>query len=440
MQDEEAIRRVISIVRNELHERPLVVVSALSKVTRLLGEIADEAEAQHEDNVKNLLQSLTERHIGLAKALLADRPDLLEECLEDVRGHIHGLETFVGGVCQIGELSPRSHARIISMGEILSSTIIAYAFNANGISCKWIDARRMVTTDDNYLNARPDMSVTEANVKRIVGLESVGTDIILTQGFVASTAAGATSVLGFEGSDYSAAIFGMALDAKRVEIWTDVDGIRTTDPRMLNDTKRIEAISYEEAAEMAAMGARVLHPLTIEPARMKNIPIKVLNSKNPECEGSLVERKEEAPEGPKAISTRDDIIYVEIESQSLLGVTAMLGGVMQPLYQRKIPVVIAKASESEVCLVIQEEFYGLNDALDEISKWAKVTVLRNKSLISVIGRGVVSIKGMSDKVLATAGSVYLANVSANMLSVNYVVDHEKLMDTMKMLHEYIFNS
>ena len=267
VQDEEAIRRVISIVRGRLSQHPLVVVSALAKVTRLLGEIASEAESQHEEKVKELLLQLSERHFGLAKALLSSSPGLLDECLGDVRKHIQGLETFVGGVCQIGELSPRSHARVISMGEILSSTIISYAFNAEGISCKWIDARRMVTTDDNYLNARPDMSVTEANVKRIIGLESNGTDIILTQGFVASTAAGATSVLGFEGSDYSAAIFGMALEAERVEIWTDVDGIRTTDPRLLDGTKKIDAISYEEAAEMAAMGARVLHPLTIEQGR-----------------------------------------------------------------------------------------------------------------------------------------------------------------------------
>jgi aspartate kinase len=438
VQDEEAIRRVISIVRGRLSQHPLVVVSALAKVTRLLGEIASEAESQHEEKVKELLQQLSERHFGLAKALLSSNPGLLDECLGDVRKHIQGLETFVGGVCQIGELSPRSHARVISMGEILSSTIISYAFNAEGISCKWIDARRMVTTDDNYLNARPDMSVTEANVKRIIGLESNGTDIILTQGFVASTAAGTTSVLGFEGSDYSAAIFGMALEAERVEIWTDVDGIRTTDPRLLDGTKKIDAISYEEAAEMAAMGARVLHPLTIEPARQKNIPILVLNSKNPSCEGTVVERSDEAPEGPKAVSSRNNILFIKIETQQLLGVTNILGGVMEALYSRKIPVIIAEATESEVGLIIQEEFYGLREALESISKWAKVTVFRDKALISVIGRGVVTVKGLGDRVLMAAGRVYLTNVSANMLSTNYVIDHEKLQDTLKALHEYVF--
>ena len=187
VQDEAAIGRVISIVKGRLREKPLVVVSALARVTRLLCTLAEEAEAQREDNVKDLLKQLRERHFNLAKNLLAARPDLLEECLSKVEERIADLETFVGGVCLIGELSSRSEARIISTGELLSSTIISYAFNAADISCHWIDARRMITTDDNYLNARPDMEVTEANIKRIVGLEYKGADLVLTQGFVAAS-------------------------------------------------------------------------------------------------------------------------------------------------------------------------------------------------------------------------------------------------------------
>ena len=331
VQDEAAIGRVISIVKGRLREKPLVVVSALARVTRLLCTLAEEAEAQREDNVKGLLKQLRERHFNLAKNLLAARPDLLEECLAKVEERIADLETFVGGVCLIGELSSRSEARIISTGELLSSTIISYAFNAADISCHWIDARRMITTDDNYLNARPDMEVTEANIKRIVGLEYKGADLVLTQGFVAATPKGATSVLGFEGSDYSAAIFGMALGAERVEIWTDVDGIRSADPRVVHNTRKIDVISYEEAAEMAAMGARVLHPLTIEPARKKNIPIRVLNSTNQACEGTLVVRGDQAPDGPKSIAVKDEILFIKVTSPKLDGVTRMFGKVFAAL-------------------------------------------------------------------------------------------------------------
>ena len=440
VQDEAAIGRVIRIVRGRLNEKPLVVVSALARVTRLLGMIADEAEAQREEGVKDFMSLLKERHVSLAKNLLSGRPDLLENCLKDLGKQFTGLETFVGGVCLIGELSPRSKARILSAGELLSSTIISYAFNANDISCNWIDARRMVTTDDNYLYARPDMEVTEANIKRIVGLESRGADVILTQGFIASTDKGATSVLGFEGSDYSAALFGMALGASRVEIWTDVDGIRTADPRVLPDTCKIDTISYEEAAEMAAMGARVLHPLTIEPARKKNIPIRVLNSLNSECEGTVVVRSEDAPTGPKSVAFRSEVIFVKIASPKLDGITRMLGRVYASLYPRRIPVTLCGATESEVCLVVPEEVAGFQDALEEIGKWAEVTVLRDKSLVSVVGRGIVGFEGLGDQVFKVSGKVHLANVSSNMLSESFVIDRDKLQVVLESLHEYIFNT
>ncbi|MBR1926945.1 MAG: aspartate kinase [Bacteroidales bacterium] len=440
VQDEAAIGRVIQIVRGKLKEKPLVVVSALARVTRLLVSMAEEAEAQHEDNVKDLLSQLRERHFNLAKNLLAQRPDLLSECLGKVEERIADLETFVGGVCLIGELSSRSNARIISTGELLSSTIISYAFNANDISCHWIDARRMITTDDNYLNARPDMEVTEANIKRIVGLEYKGADLVLTQGFVASTEKGATSVLGFEGSDYSAAIFGMALGAERVEIWTDVDGIRSADPRVVKDTRKIDVISYEEAAEMAAMGARVLHPLTIEPARKKNIPIKVLNSTNQACDGTLVTLADQSPDGPKSVAVRKEVLFVKIVSPKLDGVTRMFGKVFASLYPRRVPVTIAKATESEVYLVIPEVVgETFQDALEEIGKWAEVTVYRDKALVSVIGRNIVGFEGLGDKVISVSGKVYLANVSANMMSENFVIDSDRLQETIESLHEYIFN-
>lgn len=438
VQDEEAIGRVISIVRSRLSEKPLVVVSALARVTRLLCAVADEAGQQNEEKVRELLAQLRERHFSLAANLLSGSPELLGECNRDIETLISGVANFVGGVCQIGELSPRSEARIISVGELLSSTIISYAFNASGITCHWIDARRMITTDDNYLSARPDLQVTEANVKRIVGMESRGTDLMITQGFVASTGKGATTVLGFEGSDYSAAIFGMALNAERVEIWTDVDGIRTADPRVIHDTRKIDVISYEEAAEMAAMGARVLHPLTIEPARKRNIPIRVLNSSNPTCEGSLVVRDDEAPDGPKSVAFRDGILFIKIASDKLEGVCSMLGKVSGALFARRIPVTMAKATESEVYLVIPEEWDGLEDALDEIAAWASVTVYRDKAFISVVGRNITSSEGLGDKVISVAGKVHLADVGANLMSESFVIDRERLQPTLEAVHGFIF--
>ena len=247
-------------------------------------------------------------------------------------------------------------------------------------------------------------------------------------------------VLGFEGSDYSAAIFGMALNAERVEIWTDVDGIRTADPRVVRDTRKIDVVSYEEAAEMAAMGARVLHPLTIEPARKRNIPIRVLNSRNPECEGTLVVRGDEVPDGPKSVAFRDGILYVRIVSGKIEGVAKMLGKAFASLTPRRIPVTLAKATESEVHLVIPEDWDGLGEALDEIVTWAEVTVYRDKAFLSVVGRNITAFEGLGDKVLEISRRVYLADVSANMMSESFVIDRERLQDTLEAVHGLIFNN
>lgn len=442
VQNEEAIENVISIVRSRLRERPLVVVSALARVTRLLCEIADEAEAQHEDRVRELLAGVRERHVELAGNLLADRPELLRKCMEKLDHRFSRLESFVGGVCRIGELSPRSEARIISNGELLSSIIAGYAFNARGVSCKWLDARKMVVTDENYMSARPDLDATEANVRRAVAEEGKGADVVITQGFIASSSEGFTSVLGFEGSDYSAAIFGMALGATRVEIWTDVDGIRTADPRTVGDTQRIEKVSYEEAAEMAAMGARVLHPLTIEPARKKNIPILVLNSTRTDCPGTVVTRSDEVPDGPKSVAVKDDILFITVKSPKLIGVTGMLGKVFAQMTAGNIPVVMATASESEVYLTVPREKDGLEEGLDDalkgLSRWADVTVFRDKAQISVIGRGMISFEGLGDRVISLAGRVSMVSLGTNLLSESFVIDRDKLPGTLQGLHDYIF--
>lgn len=444
VQDAEAIGRVVSIVRGRLREKPLVVVSALAKVTRLLLEIAHEAEARHEARTAELLSQLRERHVQVAEQLLHGHPDLLQDTKAKLEHRFARLVSFVGGVCQIGELSPRSEARIISHGELLSSILVNAAFNANGISSNWLDARRMVVTDENYMSARPDLEVTGANVRRAVADEGKGAEVLLTQGFIATSTAGFTSVLGFEGSDYSAALFGMALGAERVEIWTDVDGIRTADPRAVSTTRRIEKASYEEAAEMAAMGARVLHPLTIEPARKKNIPIRVLNSRNADCPGTLVTRSDEVPAGPKSIAALENIFFITVQSPKLIGATAMLGKVFAAMTAGNVPAVLAAASESEVRLTVPQEKDGLEEGLDGVlealSAWAEVTVYRDKAQLSVIGRDVIASEGLGDKTIRLAGKVHMVSLGTDLMSESFVIDRDKLQQTLEGLHDYIFTA
>lgn len=439
VKDKNAIERVISIVRGSMADKPLVVVSALAKVTRVLCGIAEEAEAQHLKEVDELLDSLRDRHTSLAAELLSANPDILNTCVSEVNAVLDSLTDFAHGVCQIGELSPRSYARIVSTGEVLSSKIVAAAMNVYGLSCRWLDARKMIVTDCSYMSAVPDLAATEANVKRFVPEAAKGVSVVLTQGFIASSVEGSPSVLGFEGSDYSAAIFGMALDADRIEIWTDVDGIQSADPRKIADTHRIDRVSYDEASEMAYLGARVLHPLTIEPARRRNIPVHVLNSMSPDAPGSVVTHECVAV-GPKTVAVKDDIDYLEITSPKIVGVTAMFAGVFNAAETNAVKVVLAAASESKVGVTLESGQPGFEAFVQQLRKKFEVMVYKDKVEISVVGNAVVTAPGLVDKMTAAASgaNVYMMSQSPSMLSISIVVDRSAAVDIAGRIHKVIF--
>lgn len=319
VQDAAAMQRLVGIVRGRLPERPLVAVSAMAKVTRSLCELAEAAARQDAAQADGLLAGLLDRHHAVAEELLSDDAELFMQTVLRIDAIGDDLAACVEEVIESGRLSDRDNARILSCGELLSSVIVAAGINAAGVSCTWLDARDLMTTDENYLAGRPDMEATASRTKAAVAAET-DTQVLLTQGFIARTADGESSVLGFEGSDYSAAIFGACLDASRVEIWTDVDGIRTADPRIVPQTARIPRLSYEEAAEMAYLGARVLHPLTIGPARAKGIPIHVLNSLNPTGEGSVVCDGTDTPAGPKSLALLTPQDIRELRTRTILDV------------------------------------------------------------------------------------------------------------------------
>lgn len=436
VRNKEAIERVISIVRDRLDRKPLVVVSALAQVTRVLCRIAEEAQSQHDEQVEELLCSLRDRHTSLAAELLEGNEKIMSECISEVNVLCNSLTSFVAGVCRIGELSPRSYARIVSTGELLSSRIVSAAMNVYGISCNWTDARKMLVTDCNYMYASPDPDVSGANIRRLYPEISKGVSVVLTQGFIASSIEGFPSVLGFEGSDYSAAIFGMALDAERVEIWTDVDGIRTADPRIVGNTERIARLSYDEASEMAYLGARVLHPLTIEPARKRNIPVVVLSSAMPDGKGSIV--SDDAVEsGPKSVSLKEEIDFLQIVSPKIAGVTAMLAEVFPEVASAGVKTGPVSVSESCVSMAVESGQPGIDKMVRFLREKFNVKVSRDKALISVVGKNIVGTKGIIDLMMQCAGNVYMMSESPSLLSVSIVVDKDEARTVVGALHSAI---
>ncbi len=434
----EAITRTISIVGEKLAQKPVVVVSALSKVTDLLYRITDCAAARDMEAADAHIDALAARHTALAKELLEGSRYCDEACarIEEICGE---LRSFVGAVCSLGELTDRSRARIISRGEWLSSNIICYAMNARGIATGFIDARKMIVTSDCYMKGEPDIEAISSRVPETVAEAYSGMDAVITQGFIAATAKGETTVLGRGGSDYSASLIGMALDAERIEIWTDVDGVRTADPRIVPDTKSISRISFEEAAEMAHFGAKVLHPMTIEPAVMKNIPVYVLNSMNPGGEGTAILRSDQIEDGVKSVSYKENILLLNIFSTKMINVSGFLQKVFAIFSRYKVSVDLISTSEANISLTMDGN-QDIDDVVKALSEFAEVDVDRDKAQISVIGKNIVNLRGLLKQTMASLKdcNVYMISQGASFVNISFVVDRVSMKDAVREVHKYLF--
>ena len=434
----EAITRTIFIIGGRLDQKPVVVVSALSKVTDLLYKISDAAAAKDLPQTRELLCQLRKRHIDLTEELLAQSM-LKEEAVARVNELCDSLEGIAMAVCSLGELSDRNKAVIISTGEYLSSTIISYAMNAKGIRTKWIDARTMMITSESYLKGEPDMDAIAATVPGVVAEAYQGMDAVITQGFVGVTSEGRPTVLGRGGSDYSASLIGMAVDAEKIEIWTDVDGVRTADPRYVPNTKSLEQISFEEAAEMAHFGAKVLHPLTIEPAVKKNIPIYVLNSMNPSGKGTAILRNELIEDGVKSVSFKENIRVINIFSTKLINTSGFLRRVFEIFSESKVSVDLISTSEANISVTVDAS-QNIDAVVAELSEFADVIVDDDKSQVSVIGKNIVKLNGMLKKTFTPLKkcNVYMISQGASFVNISFVVDREELNEVVCGLHHHLF--
>jgi aspartate kinase len=436
----EAITRTIFIIGGKLDQKPVVVVSALSKVTDLLYRISDAAAAGNETETKDLLSQLRQRHVDLAAELLSQSV-LKDEAVANVNSICDSLDSIAMAVCSLGELSDRNKAIIISKGEYLSSTIIAHAMNSKGIRTKWIDARDMMVTNKSYLKAEPDMSAIAERVPGVVSQAYEGVDAVITQGFVGVTADGEPTVLGRGGSDYSASLIGLAIDAERIEIWTDVDGVRTADPRSVKNTKYLEKISFEEAAEMAHFGAKVLHPLTIEPAVKKNIPIYVLNSMNPSGKGTAILRNELIEDGVKSVSFKENIKVINIFSTRMINTSGFLRRVFEIFSESKVSVDLISTSEANISVTV-DAAQNIDSVVAQLSEFADVIVDDDKSQVSVIGKNIVRLNGMLKKTFMPLKrcNVYMISQGASFVNISFVVDREELTEVVQDLHDHLFDN
>src|SRR5579884_2388452 len=340
VESRDAIERVRNIVAARLDRRPVVVVSAMGKTTNRLLEIASLAVNGERDRAISKLLDLRDFHL---------RESGMERTVDE---HFQELSELVKGLAILGELTPRSIDAISSFGERLSSLIVTNHFQHHGMRAVHVDSRRVIVTDKRHTQASPLYEETYARLAKTI--PPLAQDhVVVMGGFIGSTEDGTTTTLGRGGSDFTASIVGAGIGAEEIQIWTDVDGMLTCDPTILPGGHRVKVMSFEEASELAYFGAKVLHPATVLPAIEKNIPVLILNSRNPTNEGTRIISEEVRSSNPvKSIACKKDIVLVNIHSTRMLMAHGFLHRIFEIFDRHETAVDMIATSEVSVSLTV----------------------------------------------------------------------------------------
>ncbi len=440
VESSEAIERVAKIVSSRQKQSPIVVVSAMAKVTDQLVAMGHKAAAGESDASLELLRSLRERHIETAKALLGSKRSAT--LAPRIQPLFSELENFLRGLSAVRELTPRGSDYLLSFGELLSSLIVADAFNLLGLSAAWVDSRECLVTDSRHTHTVPQMDETRDRSKRKILPLVSKKRIPVMGGFIAATVDGVPTTLGRGGSDYSAAIIGAALDADRIEIWTDVEGMMTTDPRLCPEARTIKRISFNEAAELAYFGAKVLHPATLLPAIHKNIPVYVLNSRNLKSTGTEITAQ--APPSRdvfRAITAKMGISIVNVVASRGVMVHGFLRSVFEALDRHSTSVDIVAISE--VSLSFTMETKRLPKALlAELEQIADVACEDKQAIICLVGEDIHGKPGIAASVFNTIAdarvNIRMISQGASEINISFVVEENDVPKAVRRLHGHFF--
>ncbi|MEX2115743.1 MAG: lysine-sensitive aspartokinase 3 [Bacteroidota bacterium] len=434
-----AMNTVVRIVQREQHRQPVVVLSAIAGATNTLIKAAQLAqEGDHEQSVR-LLNDLLERHVVILENLLESR-SVIQRLILEIRRRFDELKHLCQGIALLGELTNRSLDAIGSVGERLSTQILAETLAERGIPVELVDARTFMITDDQYTIAAPRFTEIQNRIDTRLRPALQSGKVILTQGFIGSTLKGITTTLGRGGSDYSAAIIGAALDAEEIQIWTDVDGILTADPRICPDARKLKVISFREASELAYFGAKVLHPSTILPAIQKNIPVSVLNSRKPDATGTLIVSNPPKSTLPiKSIASKKEITVINIQSTRMLMAYGFLEKIFAVFQKYKTPVDLVTTSEVAVSLTIDSSSC-LGDIVADLSLVGDVLVYERKGILCIVGEQMQSTAGIADRVFRAlrTTNVMMISQGASEINMSLVLNEEDIEPAVKNLHAEFF--
>jgi aspartate kinase len=440
--DAEAIGRVTAIVKQQMTRQaagevpPVVVVSALSKVTDGLLQAVDDIEDGRRERALERLGELADRHAAIARQVTSGAR--FDVAIRDLRAEFQSAADEIRALPAQYE-APRLLDRIASTGELASSRLLAAALAEAGVPSAWMDARTVMVTDGEHTRAVPDMTGTCAQVERTLAPAAARGDVVVLGGFIGGTAAGVTTTLGRGGSDYSAAIFGACLGVDEIQIWTDVDGMLTADPRVVPNPRLVPRLSFAEASELAYFGAKVLHPSTILPAVSKNIPVLILNSRRPDAPGTRI-TAEPAPAGRlTALACKRDVTVIDITSTRMFGVHGFLRRLFEVFERFKTPVDVVTTSEVSVSVTV-DDTRRLAEIVSALQEFADVSCEGEMAIICAVGEDVNDDPKAFSRAISALDALPLRMVSqaASRRNITFVLRDADVTTAMRRLHDEFF--
>jgi aspartate kinase len=440
VQDAKAILRTAEIVRGRRDRglQPVVVVSALGGVTDLLLAAAAAAGGGDKRGALMIAARLRNRHTETTSDLLCG--DLFKEVETAIKARFESLDDLLRGIAAVGELTPRTSDKVVSYGERISSLIVAATLAQRGMNGAHVDARSCIITDDHYGKAAPQEAEIEAKLTELVlPLVEAGQTPVMG-GFIGSSKEGITTTLGRGGSDFTAALVGGGLHAGAIEIWTDVNGIMTTDPRICKDALRVKTISFEEAAELAYFGAKVLHPATILPAVQKSIPVWVLNSHNAENEGTQITAMAPPCASPfKSIAVKKRLTIIDIVASRMLMTHGYLKSVFDVFNKYRCAIDMVSTSEVSISLTVDTN-ERLPEICEELKKIADVKLEGSKALVCMVGEDIRGRSGISGQVFSAIRHVNVRMISqgASEINMSFMIEESDVEEAVRSLHAEFF--
>jgi aspartate kinase len=438
VQDAEAFARVAAIVAGERQNAPVVVTSAMSKVTDALLAAFDLAKKSEVENAILFLAPHIERHKTVSRELTGEAHQRLFQVELDFAEK--ELADLLMRVSRRSLPLQMLKDAIVSYGEQLSSRLLALVCQAKGLNARHADARRLIVTDDEYGSAAPIWDETERLIQlELQSLINNG-EIPVMGGFIAASRSGETTTLGRGGSDYSAALVGAALQAREIQIWTDVTGVLTSDPRICPEARTLKTLSYEEAAELAYFGAKVLHPKTIQPAVDLQIPVRVCNSHQPAERGTMIlPSSQTTPRLVKSIAYKKGITILHITSARMLGAYGFMSAIFQIFERHRTVIDVVTTSEVSVSLTL-DNTDSLEAVLRDLRRIGTVEIEPEQAVVCVVGSGLRDTSGVAGQIFTAISDFNISLISHGASSVNmtFVVEETVVQEVIKRLHDKFF--